>query len=258
MATTTNLVVLQTETLLAFEAYIREVEAAIGKTLHGGCYLWPDGSLDRVRRLQRGDILAELWPREPVEVPHGLIHDWIGALSVPGTAVGRTLALIQDYDNHKRIYAPDVIDSRLISRHGDDFKIYLRLLKKKIITVVLETDHDVHYSRLDALRWSCRSYSTRIAEVQDAGKSGETVLSPDTGHGFLWRLYSYWTFQETDGDTCIECRAISLTRDIPTSLKWIIQPIVRSLPKDSLVNTLAATRRALVPDMRHGSGHGRG
>ncbi len=258
MATATNLVVLQTETLLAFDAYIREAEAAIEETPHGGSFLWSYGSLDRVRRLQRGEILAELWSREPVDVPHGLIHDWIGAVSVSGTAVDRTIALIQDYDNHKCIYAPDVIDSRLISRHGDDFTIYLRLLKKKIMTVVLETEHDVHYSRLDPLRWSCRSYSTRIAEVQHAGESNETVLPPDTGHGFLWRLYSYWKFQERNGDTCIECRAISLTRDIPAGLKWIIQPIVRSLPKDSLVNTLAATRQSLVPDMPHGAGHGRG
>jgi len=248
MAATANLVALQAETVRAFDAFIREAEAAMEETLRGGgSFLWSDGSLDRVRRLQRGEILAQLWSgNQPVEVPHGLIHDWIGAASVPGATVDRTLALIQDYDNHGKIYKPDVMDSKLISRRGDDFKIYLRLLKKKIITVVLETDHDVHYSRLDRARCYCRSHSTRIAEVQDAGKASESVLPPDTGHGFLWRLYSYWKFQERDDGTLIECRAISLTRDIPASLKWIIQPIIRNLPKDSLVNTLAATRHALV------------
>ena len=64
-----------------------------------------------------------------------------------------TLALVQDYDNHKQIYKPEVIDSKLLSHHGNDFKIYLRLLKKKIITVVLDTDHDVHYSPLGPTRW---------------------------------------------------------------------------------------------------------
>jgi hypothetical protein len=103
---------------------------------------------------------------------------------------------------------------------------------------------------LDRSRCYCRSHSTRIAEVQGAGKPSETVLPPDTGHGFLWRLYSYWKFQQGDDGTLIECRAISLTRDIPASLKWIIQPIIRSLPKDSLVNTLAATRHALVSGWR--------
>lgn len=252
MAATANLVVLQAETVRAFDAFIREAEAAMEETLHGGgAFLWSDGSLDRVRRLQRGEILAQLWSGDqPVEVPHGLIHDWIGAASVPLATVDRTLALIQDYDHHAMIYKPDVIASKLISHRGGDFKIYLRLLKKKIITVVLETDHDVHYSRLDRARCNCRSHSTRIAEVQDAGKPSETVLPPDTGHGFLWRLYSYWKFQERDGGTLIECRAVSLTRDIPASLKWIIQPIIRNLPKDSLVNTLAATRHALVSGRR--------
>jgi hypothetical protein len=209
--------------------------------------LWSDGSADRLRRLARGEILAQLWTgSDPVQVPDGLIHDWIGAASIPGATVERTVALIQDYDNHRSIYKPDVIDSKLISRQGDDFKIYLRLFKKKIITVVLETNHDVHYARLNRSCWRCSSRTTRIAEVQDAGKHNETMLPVDTGHGFLWRLYSYWRFQERNGGTLMECRAISLTRDIPFGLRWIIQPMVRSLPKDLLVNTLAATRRALT------------
>ena len=98
--------------------------------------------------------------RAPVEVPSGLIHDWTGAAWICGTTVEDTLALIQDYDNHKNIYKPEVIASRLISHHDNDFQIYLRLLKKKIITVVLDTDHEVHYRSLDPSRWVCRSYDT--------------------------------------------------------------------------------------------------
>ena len=72
------------------------------------------------------------------------------------------------------------------------------------------------------------------------------VLPPDTGYGFLWRLYSYWRFQERDDGVYIECRAISLTRDIPLGLGWVIEPIIRKLPKESLINTLKATRDALT------------
>jgi hypothetical protein len=140
-----------------------------------------------------------------------------------------------------------VIDSKLIGHHGNNFQIYLRLLKKKIITVVLDTDHEVHYSCLDATRWLCRSYTTRIAEVEDAGKPNEQALPPDTGYGFLWRLNSYWRFQERDGGVYVECRAISLTRDVPKGLGWIIDPIVRKLPRESLINTLRATCQALSP-----------
>jgi hypothetical protein len=174
------------------------------------------------------------------------IDDWIGAALIPGTTVEDTLRLIQDYDNHKTIYKPDVIDSKLRSRKGNDFQIYLRLLKKKIITVVLDTDHDVRYRALDQTRWICYSRTTRIAEVENAGSAKETVLPPDTGHGFLWRLYSYWRFEERESDVYVECRAISLTRDVPYGMGWMIEPVVQKLPKESLIRTLEATRQALA------------
>lgn len=248
MASATEPVKLRPETVLAFDTYIRDAEGEMEKTLHDSKrFLWSEGDDDRGKRRGRGDVLAQLWAgSEPVKVPHGLIHDWVGAVLAPGATVESTLALIQDYDNHKNIYKPEVIDSKLISRHGGDFKIFLRLLKKKIITVVLDTNHDVHYARLSPSCAYCNSRTTRIAEVQDAGTPNEVLLPPDTGYGFLWRLFSYWRFLATSDGTVIECRAISLTRDIPTALKWIIKPIVRSLPKESLMNTLSATRTALA------------
>jgi hypothetical protein len=95
------------------------------------------------------------------------------------------------------------------------------------------------------MRWACYSRTTRISEVEDAGKATEKVLPPDTGYGFLWRLHSYWRFEESENCTYIECRAISLTRDVPSALAWIIEPIVLKLPSESLKTTLEATRRAL-------------
>jgi hypothetical protein len=47
-------------------------------------------------------------------VPHGLIHDWVAAAFIPDGTVQEIFAVIQDYDNHKNIYKPEVIDSRLI------------------------------------------------------------------------------------------------------------------------------------------------
>jgi hypothetical protein len=71
------------------------------------------------------------------------------------------------------------------------------------------------------------------------------VRPPDTGYGFLWRLYSYWRFQEREDGVYVECRAVSLTRDVPFGLGWVIEPIIQKLPKESLINTLEATRQAL-------------
>jgi hypothetical protein len=151
----------------------------------------------------------------------------------------------RDYDHHKDVYQPEVIDSRVISHTGNDFHIYLRLLKKKVITVVLNSEHEVKYTPLDKTRWRSVSRTTKIAEVEKAGKPEEREKPPGTGEGFLWRLNSYWRFEERDGGTWLECEAISLTRDVPIGLGWIVEPIIRDLPKESLANTLRSTRAAL-------------
>ena len=245
-------VTLKHQTLKAFNAYIRDAEAAMGRSLADGSpFLWSDANSERAQRVLGGQVVAQFWSGDvPVKVPNGLIHDWIGASFIPDKSVTDVLALVQDYDNHKNIYKPEVIASRLISQHGDDFQIYLRLLKKKIATVVLDTDHEVHYRSLGRGSWVCRSYTTRVSEVEHAGSPKERVVPPDTGYGFLWRLYSYWRFQERQGGAYVECRAISLTRDVPLGLGWIIEPIIQKLPQESLIKTLEATRQALFVQAR--------
>lgn len=247
MAQSAKPVQLSPQTLAAFDAYIHHAEAEMQRTLHeSGSFLWSGLNSERARQVRAGQVVAQFWSGQgPVKVPSGLIHDWIAAALVPESTIEKIFAVIQDYDNHKNTYKPEVLDSKLISRHDDDFQIYLRLLKKKIITVVLDTDHEVQYRPVDARRWVCRSRTTRIAEVENPGTPDEQVLPADTGYGFLWRLYSYWRFEQCDADVVVECRAISLTRNVPFGLGWAIEPIIQKLPKESLVNTLEATRRAL-------------
>lgn len=239
---------LKRETVQAFDRYIRSAEARLDEALRSPkSFLWADGSPDILRRVRQGEIAIEPWDDKPiVRVPDGLIHDWIGTVFIPGTTLAKTLALVQDYDDHKNIYKPEVVDSKILSRKGEEFNVYLRLLKKKVLTVVLNTQHDVRYFPVDASRCYSRSYSTRIAEVENAGKPDGRELPPGQGHGFLWRLNSYWRFQEKDGGVYVECEAISLTRSVPTGLGWIIEPIIRDLPRESLANTLRATRTALA------------
>jgi hypothetical protein len=239
---------LSPKTLKAFDAYVSQAEHAMQATLRaGGPFLWCDADPKRERNVVGGDIEAEFWSgTKPVGVADGLIHDWVGVAFSQGTTLEQTLALVQNYDNHKNIYRPEVVDSKLISRQGNHFEIFLRLLKKKILTVVVDTYHDVHYCEISARRCFCQSHTTSAAEVENPGTAKEVILPPDTGYGFLWRLHSYWRFEEKGGGVFLECRAISLTRDIPLGLGWILDPIVRKLPRESLINTLAATRKALA------------
>ena len=245
MALTVKPVQLNPKTLEAFDAYIRNAETEMEQSLHGS-FLWSQQAPERAQLINQGQVVAQFWSgKGPVKVPKGLIHDWVAAALIPDSNIQEILAVMQQYDEHKNTYKPEVIGSKLISRKGNDFRVFLRFLKKKIITVVLDTDHEVHYSAVDKTRWVCRSYTTRIAEVENAGTPDEQVLQPDTGYGFLWRLNSYWRFEERDASVVTECRAISLTRDVPLGLGWAIEPIIEKLPKESLINTLEATRQAL-------------
>ena len=246
MAKATIPVQLKTKTLQRFDAYIRDAETEMERTIEGDRFLWSDSNVGRAKAVGSSKVIAEFWTgSNPIKAPNGLIHDWIGAEFIPGVTVEDVLALIQDYDNHTNVYKPEVVASKLIKRQGNSFQLYLRLRKQKIITVILDTDHNAEYRCINRMRWVCRSYTTRVAEVEEAGSPQERVMPPDTGHGFLWRLNSYWRFQQRESGVCVECRAISLTRDVPFGMGWLIEPIIQKLPKESLINTLEATRRAL-------------
>jgi len=234
---------LKPKTAEAFDRYIKQTEQRLeGRTT----FLWADESPERARRERAGQLVVEPTGARPViDVPDGLVHDWVGSVFIPGASIEKTIAFMQDYD-HKEAFRPEVIASRTLSRNGNDFRIYMRLLKKKVITVVLDTEHDVHYFQLGPGKWRSVSRTTKIAEVEKAGKPDEHALPPETGQGFLWRLTTYWRFEERDGGTWVECEAVSLTRDVPTGLGWLIKPIIRDLPKESLENTLRETREALA------------
>lgn len=236
---------LRPETLQSFESYVSGRDGALQqKRIAGGNFLWADDSAERRARVRSGEVVIEPGrDKGAIDIKGGMIHDWIGSVFIPNTTLAKVAATVQNYDNHKNIYRPEVVDSRLVERNGNLFRIRLRLLKKKIITTVLNTDHEVTYFPLDARRLHSKSRTTRIAEVENPG-AHEHELEPGDDHGLLWRLDTFWRFLERDGGVWVECEALSLTRGIPTGLGWLITPIVRDLPRESLTNTLEGTRRA--------------
>ena len=229
-------------TVAAFDSYIQQTEQRLNRRT---TFLWVDESPERRKRVRDGEVAVEPAAEHPItEITDGLIHDWIGTVFVPGVSLAATLEHVEDYD-HARTHHREVIDSHIISRNGNDFLVFMRLLKKKVITVVLDSEHEIHYFPLDATHCRSESKTVKIAEVDNPGKGDEREMPPGTGHGFLWKLDTFWRFQQADGGTWIECEAISLTRDIPTGLGWLIEPIIRSLPRESLENTLRETASAL-------------
>ena len=116
----------------------------------------------------------------------------------------------------------------------------MKLYKRALLPAIFDTEYDVEYRQLDHARWAVLSRSTKVAEI-DGGK----VLPVGTGHGYLWRLNAYWLLEQRPEGVYLECRAVSMSRDIPLGLAWAIKPMITSLPRDSLQQTLDATARAL-------------
>lgn len=229
----------------AFDEYIGKREREITARGHQRSFLWAAEQPDGLAAASRGAFVKPYAGGAAKHVTDGIIHDWIGAVFIPAP-LDRVLAFVQDYARHQEFYQPEVLQSKILSHQGDDFRVFLRLKKSKLITVVLDTEYAIRYTRLDASRVSSRSVGTRIAEVAGCGAASEHTLPPGEDHGFLWRLNSYWRFAGQNGGTVVECEAISLSRPIPTLLAPMITPIVRSLSEESLKRTLDATRQHLA------------
>ena len=90
-----------------------------------------------------------------------------------------------------------------------------------------------------------RSRSTRIAEVRNAGAAAEHEEPVGHDNGFLWRFNNYCALDHRDAGTYVQCESLSLSRDVPLGLGWLIGPFVTSIPRESLEFTLQAMRAAI-------------
>jgi len=110
---------------------------------------------------------------------------------------------------------------------------------------VLNTEHDVRYFRDSETREHSRSSAVHIAEVENPGKLNELEKPPGDDGGFLWRMETWWRMEERDGGVFVQSEVVSLTRDIPAGLGWLIGPFVTGIPRETLTFTLDATRKAV-------------
>ena len=238
---------LEQETVQAFEQYCRKFEKSIDAAVSGEKpFLWIQKQ-DREQQnlVRRGDIVI-FKPDKNVDIPNGIIHVWGVSAFIPGIKAGDVTDLLLDYDNHKNVY-PSVIDSKLLGKSGDIVKGYLKFKYKKVLTVVLNTEHQTVLTRLKKDRYFIRAHSTRITEIENYGEPDESELPVGRDSGFMWRLNSYWFVEPRPDGVLLECQSLTLTRSIPFGLGWAVGPFVNSIPKDSLKELVDSTRR-FFPD----------
>lgn len=194
-----------------------------------------------------GDVDLMALGGSPINVPDGMIHDWVAGVLIPGGSTDKELAMFRDYAGYKKVFAPEVLDSKLLSHNGDRWGSWLRFGRRAgVINVTYDAEYASQYRFLrDSAggggRWAILSRSTKISELDDNNKP----LADGASQGFLWRLNSYWLIEPRREGLYLECRAISLSRDIPNGLGWIVRPIIATVPRDSLRTTVEEARNAL-------------
>lgn len=241
---------LRAETLKAFEQYADLADAEFERRLQGALpFLWSMETEARAAILQLGDIAVEAaLNAERRAVRGGLVHDWTAAVLIPGAEVEHVVRIVNAYNTHAETYAPLVLRSRILERDGERLRVSMRMLRKNVFKVVLDTELLAEYRRLDARRWWGRSYTTRIREVTRPGTERESLKPVGNDRGFMWRLRTYWRFAQTETGVIAEYRSVTLTRSIPKALRRMLSPLLNAFPRQSLRTVLRITREAALED----------
>jgi hypothetical protein len=240
----------------AFEKYVRTTDERNNSELQRGTdLLWVDSLPEAARKKAYADLKhgeVELEQRTTLEAgrtipcPSCMIHHWEGLLFIPGARLEDVLRVLEDYDHHAEYYAPDVARSRIDAHNDDHFRVFLRFRRQKVITVVLNTEHEITYYRDTTFRAHSRSSATHVAEVENPGKANEREKPREEDNGFLWGMETWWRMEEKDNGVYLQSEVVSLSRDIPAGLGWMIGPFVTAVPKESLSFTLEATKKAVL------------
>jgi hypothetical protein len=230
----------------AFNSYTSGVESRLGQQHRLADAFPASGAPRSMARLRGGELIVEeVTPSGGTALPGALLHHWRGSAFAPGATAADFERLMKNFDDYPENFSPQVIQARVISQKGDDLQTLMRVRQKHVITVVMDTAYDVTFGRLDERHGYSISRSTRISEIGSPGTGAERELSADEAHGFLWRLNTYWSYEEKDGGLYMQIETVSLTRSIPRGLGWAVQPFVESIPRESLEFTLRSTCNGL-------------
>lgn len=239
----------------AFESYITNLEASFARQSPSA-----DSQVavslqeipmrtDSERELLAGAVRIEPMNGGSWGVNGGLLHHWRAAALVPGASPKDLSSLLRDYKHLSRYYAPEVVSSHALADRGERATIAMRFKRRQVITIVLDAEFETESGLAGDSRGYSFSRSMHIWQIDQPGTSQERRRAEGDDDGFLWRLNSYWSFEQRRDGLFMECEAVSLTRDVPVGLGWLITPIIRTLPRESLAFTMTATKNALAANV---------
>jgi hypothetical protein len=240
---------LEPVTSQAWEDYVKSATTQMEQRLNPGqSFLWADEEPDRLAKVRAGEIVvSQVGPQIPKKVPSGLIHDWVGAVFIPDVSINDAQQVLRDYPRYKDLYRPTVIDSKAIALGDNNDRFSMRLLNRSIL---LKTAFDAEYEssivRVDDRCAYTIARTTRVREIEDYGSNSQRVFDEGEGHGFILSLFAITRLMQRDGGVYVELEAIGLSRDIPASMRWLIEPVVRRISGSSLATSLEQTQKAVM------------
>lgn len=238
----------------AFDAYTSRLESRLATQHHSpAAFLALTApQRDSTRRLRSGDLIIEQLTPAATDIPSGvMLHHWRGTAFVPGANASDLQHLLSDFSSYPQHFSPEVLRAAVTHRADDRMQAWMRIRQHHVLTVVMDTAYDVTFAQLDSQHRYSISRSTRIAEIASPGTPAEHPLSPGDEHGFLWRLNTYWTWEEGDGGLYLQIESVSLTRSVPRGLAWAVRPYIESVPRESLEFTLRSAQNALRSPLSH-------
>jgi hypothetical protein len=177
-----------------------------------------------------------------LRVNGALIHHWWGALFIAHVRPQDVVAVLQDYDHHARIYAPDVRVSKLLDRQGGRYHVLHETLSRSLIMVGLKIESIVDWSAYDQDEFSSHSMTMRVTEFEHAGTPGARERTPEQAKGWMWSEDSWWRVTRQADGACVTYETIALTRDIPWGWGWLLRGIIERFPANTLTDMLQRTR----------------
>ena len=192
-------------------------------------------SFGRDAVLHGGIDIREL---DAADIPGATLQRWRGAVLVPGVRLDTVLQALE----HTPPRQPDVPSSRILWRDGHRLGLALRMVRRTLMTVTFDTEHEVTFERVTASAAVSRSVMTRVHEVRHAGSASERRATDDEERGFLWRLNAYWWYQETPAGVMVMMESLTLSRDTPLLLRPVAAPLVRRIAAESVRSALEGVR----------------
>ncbi len=165
---------------------------------------------------------------------------------IPGARLIELLGVLQDYNNYSEIYKPAVVESRLVEQRDDVFRYRLKFVQKGFgIKTGLAGEFQTTYYRLsDATGYSITE-ATKLAELQNPSTAAEQELPVSASHGYVERVFTIVRYQESEKGVSVEMETLTLSRDVPAPIRWMIAPAIQRFSRQTITNTLESLRASV-------------